>query len=293
MNVCVKKRELNFILVTARGYEQSPSAIVMTPPSAWFDSKMAYTADEMYAGNGCHPDEAQALSDYLRGHLTKFEAAQRITAAIVSEKSPSQATYRLWGLLSEALVELSDEDRHKTLDLLEAIRTLSPAIDIDWAELPGFGNMWYDLYRFRIQGGCGIIVSDPKDEVVLRKECEATGRAEAEMLLRGLDVANEQWGFEVVNLVCSDGPELEIMISEVFAWLDVAAWKLKEKIKSETPVQEFVYSLNGDYTKRHTVEATLSEHWASWKDRIWRISQGETGLSKVARRLAAQSHDLM
>jgi hypothetical protein len=53
--------------------------------------------------------------------------------------------------------------------------------------------MWYDLYRLRLQGGCGIIISDPKDETVLRRECEATGRAEAEMLLRGLDVANEQW----------------------------------------------------------------------------------------------------
>jgi hypothetical protein len=42
------------------------------------------------------------------------------------------------------------------------------------------------------------------------------------MLLRGLDIANEQWDFEVLKLVCSNGPELEIMISEVFAWLDVA-----------------------------------------------------------------------
>lgn len=47
----------------------------MTPPSAWFDSKMAYTADEMYAGDGCLPDEAQALNDYLRGDVTEPEAA--------------------------------------------------------------------------------------------------------------------------------------------------------------------------------------------------------------------------
>ena len=137
------------------------------------------------------------------------------------------------------------------------------------------------------------MITDPKDEVVLRRECEATGRAEAEMLLRGLDVADEQWGFEVLNLVCSDSPELEIMISEVFAWLDVAGWKLKEKARSETAMQKYDYSLNGNYAKRHTVEATLTEHWANWKDRLWRISQGETGLSKEARRLAARSHDLM
>ena len=82
----------------------------MPPPSAWFDLEMAYTADEIYAGDGCHPDEAQALSDYLYGEFSEQEAAKRITAAIVNERIPSQETYRLWALLSEALVELSDGD---------------------------------------------------------------------------------------------------------------------------------------------------------------------------------------
>ena len=82
----------------------------MAPPSAWFDSKMAYTADDMYAGDGCHPDEAQALSDYLHEKINEEEAAKKITAAIVNETNPSQETYRLWALLSEALVELSDTD---------------------------------------------------------------------------------------------------------------------------------------------------------------------------------------
>jgi hypothetical protein len=84
----------------------------MAPLSAWFDSKMAYTADEMYAGDGCHPDEAQALSDYLHGKRCEQEAAKRITVVIVNEKIPSQETNRLWALLSEALVELSDSNRH-------------------------------------------------------------------------------------------------------------------------------------------------------------------------------------
>jgi hypothetical protein len=51
-------------------------AIAMTPPSSWFDSKMAYTADGMYAGECWRHDEAEALSDYLRGNLTKSEAAK-------------------------------------------------------------------------------------------------------------------------------------------------------------------------------------------------------------------------
>ena len=102
----------------------------MAPPSAWFDSKMAYTTDEMYAGDGCHSDEAQALSDYLLGNHSEQEAAKRIIAAIINEKIPSQETYRHRDLLSEALVELSDTDRQKTFNLLAQIRTLPPALGI-------------------------------------------------------------------------------------------------------------------------------------------------------------------
>lgn len=119
----------------------------MTLPSSWFDSKMAYTADEMYAGDGYHSGEAQVLSDFLHGKLNKQEAAKRIAAAIINERSPSQEVYRLWALLSDALVELSDSDRPKTLDLLAEIRTLPPAFDIQRPHLPGFGCMWYDLYK--------------------------------------------------------------------------------------------------------------------------------------------------
>jgi hypothetical protein len=121
-------------------HPHSPT-VDMTPPSPWFDAKMAYTADEMYAGDGCHPDEAQALSDYLRGNLTEAEAAKRIIAATVNETSPSQETYRLWVLLSEALVELSDRNQQKTLDLIAQIQALSPASDIQRAYLPAFASM--------------------------------------------------------------------------------------------------------------------------------------------------------
>jgi hypothetical protein len=43
----------------------------MAPPSAWFDSKMVCTADKVYAVDGCHPDEVQALSDYLLGKYSE------------------------------------------------------------------------------------------------------------------------------------------------------------------------------------------------------------------------------
>jgi hypothetical protein len=194
----------------------------MTPPSSWFDSNMAYTADEMYAGDGCHPDEAQALSDYLRGNLTEAEAAKRIIAATVNETSPSQETYRLWVLLSEALVELSDRNQQKTLDLIAQIQALSPASDIQRAHLPAFASMWYDLNKAHMHGVCGIGIFDPEHQDEFRRMYEAAGRAEGAMLLRGLDVANEEMGYQVLNQIRFDGPEIEILTSEVFGWLSAA-----------------------------------------------------------------------
>lgn len=165
----------------------------MAPPSAWFDSKMAHTADEMHASSGCHSDEAQALSDYLHGMFSEQEAAKRITAAIVNEKIPSQEAYRLWALLSEALVELSDRDRQKTLGLLAQIRMLPQALGIRWVRLPGFSSLWYDLNRFHLHEGFGVGIFDRGSEDELRRSYEVVGRAEAEMLVCGLDVANENW----------------------------------------------------------------------------------------------------
>lgn len=190
-------------------------------------------------------------------------------------------------------MELSDGDRHRTLDLLAQVRTLPPASGIHWARLPGFASMWYDLNRLHLHGGFGIGMFDPGNGEELRQVYEAVGRAEAEMLVRGLDVADEDWGYEVLNLVCSDGPELEVLIGQVFAWLDVAGSRLREKAESETAVRGYVRSLHGDYSRRHTVEGTLVEHWTAWKDRLLMISQGESGLSKVARGIAAQGYKLM
>lgn len=266
----------------------------MAPPSAWFDSQMAYTTKELEDGDGCHPHEAQALSDYLHGISSSHETATKITAAILNEKTPSEELYRLWGLLCEALVELSVEDRHKTMDLLLQIQALSPTLGIEWSQLPGFGNMWADLYHLHLQGSCGPGIFDKTKEDELRREYDAIGRAEAEMMLRGFDVVlNEDWGYYVLNLVHSERPELEILMSEVFAWLEVAGWKLKEKAMGENTLQRCFYTLGGGRNQHNGVERTLTEHWTYWKEAIHKISEGETGLSEVARGLATRCLELM
>jgi hypothetical protein len=265
----------------------------MTPPSAWFDSKMAYTAKELQEGDGCHPDEAQALSDYLRGSITCEETSKRITAAILNEKDPSEELYRLWGLLSEAMVELGEETRDKTIDLLAEIQILPPAHGVQWAELPGFASMWDTLYRLHLHGSCGAGMFNKDNEGNLRNEYEAVGRTEAKMLLRGL-VVNENWGYRILNLVCSDRPELEVLIYEVIGWLDVASWKLKEKVMSGKTTRVRFYGLGSDPNKRRAaVGETLEEHWVAWIADLVRINRGETGLSEDAKAIAARCLELM
>lgn len=259
----------------------------MAPPAAWFDSQMAYTTKELQDGDGCHPDEAQALSDYLRGISSSHETATKITAAILNENNPSEELYRLWGLLCEAVVELSEEDRHKTMDLLVQIQALPTTLGIEWAGLPGLGNMWADLNHIHLYGGCGPSMFDKNNEDELRRVYDTIGRAEAEMLLRSL-VANEHWGYEVLDLARSDRPELEILISEVFAWLDVAGWRLKEKAMSDDTTQKCFYTPGAGQSQQ-----TMAEHWTTWKEALQDISEGETGLSKVAKSLATRCLELM
>jgi hypothetical protein len=88
---------------------------------------------------------------------------------------------------------------------------------------------------------------------------EAVGRAEEEMPVRGLDVTNEEWGYQVLYQISSDGPEIQILAGEVFGWPGAARWKLKEKAKSDETVRKYVRSLNCDYHQRSTAEETALE----------------------------------
>jgi hypothetical protein len=264
----------------------------MTPSPAWFDSKNAETLDAVRNGDGSHRGETQALSDYLSGSIPKQEAARRITAPILTETNPPQETYRLWGLLCDALVELETKDRHMTLDLLSEILALPSASDIQWARLPGFASMWDDLYRLHLHG------QDPweksgapnKDEVQERRDrFEAIGRTEAEMFVRGFDaVVHEYWGYQVIDLVCSDRPGLDILMSEVIGWLDVAGWKLKEKLGSGEKIR-----FHGCQTKHPGVDRPLAEHWVIWKESMLELSQEDSRLTEVGRGLATRCLELM
>ncbi|KAM0705282.1 hypothetical protein Q7P35_008072 [Cladosporium inversicolor] len=218
----------------------------MAPPQTWFDEQTAPTPEALSAGDGCHPDEARALSDYLNGIIATEETARIITAPILNETNPPEELYRLWGLSSDGMIELSAEYRHKMVDLLSHVKSLPPACGIVWANLPGFGSMWDSLNRLHLHGADSwersIGSIEQKDIDELRRAFAATGHAEAEMFLRGVVTAD--WGYGVLNLACSGRPGLDIFASEILAWLDTAGERLREeKASSEETVLRFTRAM--------------------------------------------------
>jgi len=270
----------------------------MTPSLAsWFETQTAPTPEAMLTGDGCHPDEARALSDYLNKTISAEETARRITAPIYNESNPPEELYRLWGLLSDGMVEMAADDRCKIVDLLSHIQSLPLQSGIVWAELSGFGSMWDSLNRLHLHGTDSwerSVGSYGREEIhELRETFTAVGHAEAEMFLRGLVPAD--WGYVLLNLACSDRGGLEIFVSEIFAWLDTAGEKLKgEMARSKKEVRSFTRPMpNSPTRERMSIEGSIAEHWSSWKEVLLRLSQEESGLSQEGRTIAGRCFELM
>jgi hypothetical protein len=105
----------------------------------WINSQAAIDASALAAEDGCNHEEVNALSDYLSDSIGVQEAAENIVSPVLREADPSSELYRLWGLLSNTLVELK-EDRKTLIDLLAAIQSLPPHTCIDWSHLADFGQ---------------------------------------------------------------------------------------------------------------------------------------------------------
>ncbi|CAK1359355.1 hypothetical protein CB0940_05577 [Cercospora beticola] len=262
------------------------------PTQAWFEPKIAPTAHALDIGDGCHPDEAKALGDYLNGNTNPEEAAKRFTAPVLADANPPKRLYRIWALLSEALVELTEEERHMTFDLMSAIQALPPSSGVDWAELTGFGAMWYDLYKSHLHGPhrwerqYEVLSEEEKRE--FRQDYNTVGTAEAEMFVRGFPTVGEYSGFKVLNLLCSPLPRaLNIFVSHMHPWLRIAGPQLKAKVdwsQTEKPAECWERRIDGK---------TTAFDWETWKEELLKLSKDGSGLSEEGRKVAAECYELM
>ncbi|KAF2876873.1 hypothetical protein BDV95DRAFT_132446 [Massariosphaeria phaeospora] len=173
----------------------------------WFQHQLTPYGD----GNvedGCHPEEAQALKDYLRQDTPASEAAWAITHPIVTSDDPGDDLPRLWGFLQDALVQLPTENIEPLLALLQAIENLpEPNFagldrrnrpgDRLWKGLGSFGHMWADHY---MNGTWRDHVSTVggAERVALREEHVRKAHVEARMVKGGIGGIPIDWGYETV-----------------------------------------------------------------------------------------------
>jgi hypothetical protein len=106
----------------------------------------------MYAGGGRHAEEGQALKDRLSGKMSAEEASHSPVARYLSEDVPNDDIYRVWALLSGALVETEEGDHKKMYELIGALQQFPEQGRIDFNRLSGFHIMWDILYRTAYHG---------------------------------------------------------------------------------------------------------------------------------------------
>lgn len=260
----------------------------------WIRSQVAVDEEALLAGDGCHHEEAKALDDYLSGLLDAQQAANKITVPVLAEEDPPSELYRLWGLLCDALVELAD-GQEKILDLLAAIQTLPSTNSIDWSQLMNFGHMWSDCHRLHIQGHAPWENESwsAARKAELSHQFEAIGTAEARMYLRNIGGIPADWGYDVLNLVCLRRPGLDVLIFEMYAWLQCAGTQLRKDLD---PQEERSYSKPVPGSNRgplQRISGTMAEHWNTWRREISKLSGSQSALSLESRDVAAECLALM
>ncbi|KAH0285273.1 ATG16-domain-containing protein [Aureobasidium namibiae CBS 147.97] len=235
----------------------------MSSRTYWINSQIAVDDRALAAGDGCHREEAKALDDYLSNDLTVQEAAERIVSFVLGEADPASELYRLWSLLSDALVELTD-NRQKILELLAAMQSLPSDACIDWSQLADFGVVWSDLNRLHLHGPDPWEKQSWTDDrrAELCHHFKTVGRIEAEMFLRGLGGVTADWGYEVINL----------------------SLPLEETRSYTRPV---LGARNG---LQQAVTCTMCEHWQTWKEALLELGGDRSPLSAESRNIAALSH---
>jgi len=266
----------------------------MSSRTHWINSQVAVDDQALASGDGCHHEEAKALDDYLSDDLAAQEVAERIVSSVLGEADPASELYRVWGLLSDALVELTD-NRQKILELLAAMQSLPSDACIDWSQLADFGTVWSDLNRLHLHGPDPwekqSWTGDRRSE--LCHHFETVGRTEAEMFLRGLGGVTADWGYEVINLVCSRRAGLDVLMFEVHGWLDCACIQLRQSLPLEEARSYTRPVLGARNGLQQAVTCTMGEHWQTWKGALLELGEDRSPLTADSRQLAAVCFTLM
>ena len=247
---------------------------------AWFDWHLAPDGD---LEDGCHPQEAAALKEYINSTtITPDLTARTITLPVIAEPETaregqsSDNLVRLWGLIIDGLMDLP-EHRSKIIQLLQAIQKLPTTIyqepeaqkkQIRWADLPGFAVLWSDLkvtdnWRRRIREWA------PEQREGVRQDFIKQATIEAHLLIAGISGVSTSWGLDCVcdALERADAvPEFEVPATE--EWLEIAGDRILEKSDGE-----MTWCLRErDLWKQNE---GLKPRWNSWKHRLQLMAESK------------------
>lgn len=258
----------------------------------WFMYKLAPDGD---VEDGCHPDEAQAIKDYLRLKTTATEAARAVTRPLVTSDDPREDLVRLWSILMDALVELPSDHMERLITLVAAIEAL-PEPDFGaveenkrpmeklWQGLAGFGHLWADCYQ---SGSWRAFARD-----LMGEERKAYGdehiqkaQAEARLTAAGLAGIEIDWGYEAVaDALESSNALLDMDIPAAAEWLEHCGQRFRhgaargEKSWALQPRQSnALCTPSRDLWTARSDGIMNVERWEAWQRRLTAL-QSEGGV---------------
>jgi len=257
----------------------------------WFAYKLAPDGD---VEDGCHPDEAQALKDYLRRKTTAPDAARAITRPLVTCDDPREDLVRLWALLMDAFVELPSEHMERLIALVAAIEALPEpdfrAVDADkqpqeklWKGLAGFGHLWADSYQ---SGSWRAFASNlvGEERKAYGDEHIQKAQAEARLIAAGLAGIEIDWAYEAVaDALESSNALLDMEIPAAAQWLQHCGQRLRQGAAKgekswalEPRISNASCTPSRDLWEARSDGVMNGKRWETWQERL-RTLQGEGG----------------
>ncbi|KAI1487551.1 hypothetical protein F5X96DRAFT_140808 [Biscogniauxia mediterranea] len=198
---------------------------------AWFANKLA---PDGAIEDGCHPAEAEALKQYLRGATTAAEAALAISRPIAhASRNPRDEVSRLWDLLIDALLELpADTTTEPLIALIQALENLpEPESKLRWRGLPGFGHLYADIHQSGDWRAAALRAPDAGERSRLRAYHVRKAAVEARLAAAGLAGIPIDWGYETVADALESSSSAAVLDFEVPAaaeWLRIAGARFRE-----------------------------------------------------------------
>ena len=251
---------------------------------SWFSEKIAPDGVEE---DGCHPLEAQALKDYVRHKTNASEAAVAITRPIETDPNPRSHLYRLWGLLSDALMELSSSQTAALVQLMGAIQQLpGSGPDALWRNLPGFGHQWADERRsFDWSRSLAAGLAQEERERLRAEYVEAAG-IEAHLAGAGIGAIPLDWGYECICDALERNDAVgDFEVPAATEWLSFVGDRIHAA--ATTGVQCRTLEKARDLWSGATLDLA---RWSYWQKRMRDLfEQSADGVTRAAAERAIQS----